>query len=76
MTYTRSRLASTTELYQDEIETLNKFLNKHSHEEPDNIAPTKFILKFAVTSVATIPLVECWCGVEEMLACDERYDNI
>jgi len=74
--YTNNLLKNMLELYPEEIKNLNSFLARHCHEQPDNIAPTQCILKFAMTSVATIPLVECWCGIEEDLACDERYDNI
>lgn len=74
--FTEQELYDLCFLYDEEIEIINKFLLEHLHEQPNNISPTKFSLCFNETSVATIPTIKCWCGVQKNVSCEERYKNI
>ena len=64
-------------LYEDEIDKLYELLQIHGkHEEHNNITPWKWSIIFNNTSVAVIPEFKCSCGYREIVACEERYDNI
>lgn len=63
-------------LYNSEKEAINNFIVKHSHIQPNNIAPYKYTISFNETSVVTIPTIKCWCGEEENISCDERWESI